>query len=105
MNKLIKYTLISFVAFNVLGGTLLGLREYSEDTQAKKAFEKFYSSDTQVLGAYDKKPSNGMSFYFISEVTAFCVVIGGGIIFSLIKRGRLKKSEKTSFDTIAKKHN
>lgn len=55
MKKLIKYTLIAFISVNTLGGSYLGLREYSEDKEAKRAFEQFYNTDTQVMGAYDKK--------------------------------------------------
>jgi hypothetical protein len=92
LDKLIKYTLIAFVSFNVLGGTYLGLREYSDDKEAKKSFTEFYSTDTAVLGAYDKK-SNDSNVYLVGAGTIFIFSVGAGVTYSLIKREQLKNKE------------
>lgn len=94
MNKLIKYTLIATISFNVLGGTYLGLQEYSEDKEAKKSFNEFYNTDTAVMGAYDKKPSGIPDGYIFSGIAVFVGLASVGAVYSVIRRERLKKSKK-----------
>lgn len=94
MNKFIKYMLIVFISFNVLGGTVLGLRDYSEDKEAKKAFENFYSNDAQVMGAYDKKPSSSLNKYETDFIAVAAFVVCSGVLYSLIKREHVKKHKK-----------
>lgn len=100
LNKLVKYMLIAFISFNVFGGTFLGLREYFQDKDAKKAFENFYDSDTQVMGAYDKKSPNYISGYMVGGATLLVVLIGSGAVYSIIKRKRLRKSKNKDSEVI-----
>lgn len=94
MNRLIKYTLIAFISFNVFGGALLGIFEYKEDRETKKAFETFYNKDVQVMGAYDKKSPSATNGYVIGGMVVFVVLVGSGAVYSIIKRERLKVSKK-----------
>ena len=93
MNKLIKYTLIAFISINTLGGTYLGLQEYSEDKEAKKSFNEFYSTDTAVMGAYDKKSPSNTSGYVLGSGIIFIFSVGAAATYSIMKRRKLKKSK------------
>ncbi|MDO8507968.1 MAG: hypothetical protein Q7S53_05400 [bacterium] len=94
LNKLVKYMLIVFVAFNVLGGTVLGLHDYSQDKDAKKAFRNFYANDTAVMGAYDKKLSNSLNKYETDFIVVVAFVALLGILYSFSKREYIKKHKK-----------
>lgn len=102
LNRLTKYTLIVFVAFNLLGGTFLGLHEYSQDKEAKKAFADFYKT-AEVKGAYDSKIKQSSPNYLLGGVLILSIMAVGGITYSLIKWKMVEGSKKTSFDTIVKK--
>ncbi|MEK7447817.1 MAG: hypothetical protein AAB632_03460 [Patescibacteria group bacterium] len=96
MNKLIKYIIIVFISFNVLGGVVLGTREYIEEQEAKQAFENFYKSDTQVMGAYDKKASYNQSLYIIggSFLLTVPLIMGATGAHFVIKKKQRKIKQK-----------
>lgn len=98
MNKLIKYTIIAFISFNVLGGVVLGTREYIEEQEAKQAFENFYKSDTQqVMGAYDKKPVDNQSLYILSGMLILILPLIMGVTGAHLvmkkKQRKIKRNE------------
>jgi hypothetical protein len=91
LSKLPKYILIAFISFNIIGGTFLGIFQYKEDRQTKKAFENFYKNNTQVMGAYDKKTPGDINMYVMGGVAALFVIVGSGVLYSMIKRESLKR--------------
>jgi len=100
LNKLPKYIFIALIAINVLGGTILGTREYLENKEARRAFEHFYKSDSQVLGAYDKKVSNASSQNYslyiaggtLLFILSFSMGVAGAHIFMKKKQKKISQS-------------
>lgn len=99
LNKLIKYTFIVFISFNVLGGVFLGARQYIEEQETKQAFESFYKSDTQVKGAYNKRSvdSQGLntSLYIIggSLLLTAPLILGATGAHFVLKKKQIKAKQ------------
>lgn len=87
MKKLPKILLIAFAVLNIMGGTVLGIRDYLEEREAKKMFTSFYS-ETEVKGAYDKKLDNPLS-YASKAAYVLPFLVAGGIFYSAIRKKKV----------------
>jgi len=92
LKKLPKIILILFVAVNVVGGTVLGVRDYLEAKETEKMFADFYNGP-QVKGAYDEK-SNNVLLYISKAAIIIPIVLAGGIFYSAIRKKKAEEKAK-----------
>ncbi|RJO61400.1 hypothetical protein C4544_02685 [candidate division WS5 bacterium] len=91
MKKWPKILLIAFLVLNITGGTVLGIRDYLEEREAKKMFTSFYS-ETQVKGAYDKKGDNLLA-YASKAAYVLPFLVAGGIFYSALRKKKVSKTD------------
>lgn len=89
MKKGIKAILVGFIALNVIGGTFIGIREYSKERQARVAFENFYNPP-EVKGATIKK--EGTDTFFMNVIYFMGTLTTLGVTYSFVRRKRLELS-------------
>lgn len=98
MDKKIKSFLVVFICLNILGGSLLGIRQYMREKEAKKAFENFYG-ESEVKGASVQKqtanPKSESMLVLEDGVAIGLFVTVCGIAYTAVRKRQLEKHHKS----------